>query len=142
MEEKNIADVAADKLQAECEECVKAYSGAGAAERIKKALAPAVSKMLTKFCYQNEEFAAEVAKCERPLKNVIDKIGKSVKPDNPALSDIDAYKQAVEFYLPNGRVTASFRITVPSEIDEDLFDLAEDGGEKAIILDLFSTEDN
>ena len=95
-----------------------------------------VSRMLTRFCYQNGEFAEEVLKCERDVGCAVDAILGKVSADKPALSDLEAYAAAVQFYIPSAQVTVSFRINIPCEIDDDLGELGvSDGG--AMILDLF-----
>ncbi len=138
-ENRTISDEAVDKLQSECEECEKSYTGTNTQMRIKKCLYPAIAAMLKKFCYQNEEFAEAVTKSQKTLKDNVDGIGKCITADNAAMSDVEAYAKAVEFYLPHARVTVSFRVTVPCEIDEDLMELEEPEESRAIILDLFGT---
>lgn len=101
-----------------------------------------VSRMLIRFCYQNEEFAGEICRCERTLSDAVDALMKNIGPNKPQLSDVEAYAAAVQFYIPSAQVTVSFRLTIPTEIDDDLLEINDEGeGSHAIILDLFDTEE-
>ena len=74
-----------------------------------KAMAPAVLAALKDFCLQNEAFAKAVIKggsfadC---LKAVAKNVGK-------AISDVDAYKKAVQFYFPGADVKMQLTIDLP-----------------------------
>ncbi len=109
--------------------------------KMRTSLIDEVSRMLIRFCYQNEEFAGEVCRCERTLADAVDALMKNISPDKPQLSDVEAYAAAVQFYIPSAQVTVSFRLTIPTEIDDDLLEINDEGaGSHAIILDLFDTE--
>lgn len=161
MENKNTNDIAADKLTAEAAaakdgDVLKESAESFAKEmklgttnknvidsivKMRTLLIEEVSRMLIRFCYQNEEFAGEVCRCERSLSNAVDALMKNVGPDKPQLSDVEAYAAAVQFYIPSAQVTVSFRLTIPTEIDDDLLEINDEGeGSHAIILDLFDTE--
>lgn len=79
-----------------------------------KAMAPAVAAQLKVFCEQNEEFARAVAiggtftDC---MKKVASGVGHSI-------SDLDAYKKAVQFYFPGAEVEMSMRINIGGEMSE------------------------
>ena len=138
-EVKTVSDEAAAKLEAELAEALSAYKGADTVIAIKRALAPAIARMLTKFAYQDEEFATAVARGGTLLDNV-NAIAKDITRDKPALSDVDAYIKAVKFYLPAAEVTVSFRVAMPNELDADLGDINAADESHAIILDLFDSE--
>lgn len=143
-EEKNISDRAADKLAAELERAEKAFRGSTPIMEIKRAIVTPVAHMLTKFCYQDEEFAEAVVRCERELMDNVNEIVKDVTRSNPSISDVEAYLRAVRFYLPAAEVTVSFRILLPNEFDDDLLDLGAepvsvDETHHAMILDLVDT---
>ena len=161
-EEKNVYDAAADKLtkeKAEALDPVKLNEASkkllvekklsannknvlDAMIRMRSSMIEAVYQTLTRFSYQNEEFAGEVLKCEKSLSDAVDAILGKVSGDKPQLSDVEAYALAVQFYIPSAQVTVSFRLNIPTEIDEDLFDLEDDTKSEshAIILDLFDAE--
>ena len=143
---KTPADRAADKLAAELERAEKAFRGNTPIMEIKRAIAAPVAHMLTKFCYQDAEFASAVVRCEGELIDNIGAIVKDVTRSNPSISDVEAYLRAVRFYLPQAEVAVSFRILLPNEFDNDLLDLGAsfvpaDENHHAMILDLFGTED-
>ena len=109
--------------------------------KMRTSLIDEVSRMLIRFCYQNEEFANEVCRCERTLSDAVDALMKNISPDKPQFSDVEAYAAAVQFYIPSAQVTVSFRLTIPTEIDDDLLEINDEGEEShAIILDLFDME--
>lgn len=147
MSEKNVCDLAADKLSRELEKAEKCYEKASdAMGRIKKVLAAEVGKMLIRFCYQDEAFAQAVEKHEKDLIDCINEIAKKITRDKPSLSDVEAYAEAVMFYLPGAQVSASFRVTLPNDFDGDLLflDSSEESvsaseERQAMILDLFDT---
>lgn len=143
-EEKNISDLAADKLAKELERAEKAFKGSTPIMEIKRALVVPICKMLTKFCYQNEEFAQAVMRCDKELMDNVSELVKDVTRSNPSISDVEAYLRAVRFYLPAAEVTVSFRILLPNEYDDDLLDLGaepRDDSGQAIILDLLDTRE-
>lgn len=150
-QEKNTIDQAVDKLQKELSLADKAFKGSTVSLLIKRSLAPSVAGMLMKFCYQNEEFAQAVGRCEKTVIDLINELSKKVTRDNPSLSDVEAYAAAVKFYLPAAQVTVSFRILLPEERDDDLIFLnmeaeqtTDDGSsaeQEALILDLFNTDE-
>ena len=144
--EINISDRAADKLSKELERAEKVFKGTTPIQEIKRAIVGPVCKMLTKFCYQDEEFAQAVLRCEKELIDNVAEIVKDVTRSNPSISDVEAYVRAVRFYLPAAEVTVSFRILLPNEYDDDLLDLGaepkQDTEGQAIILDLLDTRED
>ena len=142
--ELNISDLAADKLAKELERAEKAFKGSTPIMEIKRALVVPICKMLTKFCYQNEEFAQAVMRCDKELMDNVSELVKDVTRSNPSISDVEAYLRAVRFYLPAAEVTVSFRILLPNEYDDDFLDLGaepRDDSGQAIILDLLDTRE-
>ena len=141
MEEKNVCERAAQKIAAEIE-AVKSDKGLKGFEATAvKCLCDPIGKMIMKFCYQNEEFALAVERCERPLIESLREIVKMSTRDKPMISDVEAYAKAVKFYLPAGEIICSFRVNLPEERDDDLLDLESIGAapqqNEAIILDVF-----
>lgn len=145
MEEKNVQDRAADKLGAEMAAVAADKGLKGFEATAVKYLAKPIGDMLTKFCYQNEEFALAVERCDKPLMELLRETVKMSTRDKPGVSDVEAYVKAVKFYLPAAEVICSFRVNLPEERDEDLLDLENvaepEEQHKAMILDLFGTEE-
>lgn len=148
MSEHDMMSRAADKLAAELEEIKKIKPrDARDYENVKlTVLGPPICEMLTRFVYQNELFAAAVVECDKTLADCIRKAGEIITKDNPNVDGTLIYAAAVKFYVPRGEIRCSFRIEVPGEEDDDLFDVnsvapmkATDGKKKAIVLDLFGT---
>lgn len=136
--EKSIMDKAADKLLAEIE-AIKAETGGDNRKKQTRLFAAAVGKMLVSFCYQSEDFAAAVL--ERDVKLFPWVIETVAKHWTTGIKDEDAYAAAAKYYAPEARVRPSFRIEMPKETDDDLFDIRlgteTEEGHGAIILDLF-----
>ncbi len=151
MEEKNVCERAAEKVVAQMKEAKdklnadKKVNGiAGARRAMKLVLIEEIGKMISKFCYQNEEFAGAVERCDKTILDVVEEVSKDVDQNNPSLSDVVAYMRAVKCYLSEAEVICSFRINIHKEIDDDLLDLESfavpEESSGAIILDLFGTE--
>lgn len=71
-----------------------------------KAMAGAVVAQLKAFCQQDEEFAQAVAQggtFSDCMKKVAEGVGSSI-------SDLDAYKKAVQFYFPGAEVRMQLTI--------------------------------
>ena len=143
MEEKTVCDRAVDKLREQMEAAKQDKGLKGFEATMVKYLVGPIGNMLMKFCYQNEEFAQAVERFDRPLAELLKEISKMSSRDNPGVSDVEAYAKAVKFYLPAAEVICSFRVNLPEERDEDLFDLeavAVPEQSSAIILDVFGVE--
>lgn len=129
------ADRAADKLHKEAE-AVSKIQGNGYPNGIIRGMVGPICSMLVKFCYQDEIFAEQVLQKKEKLLDCMKRIVKLSTRDKPVVSDLDAYAEAVRFYVPEGTVTMSCRVVMPAA-DDDLFDFGVDdedtGG--AIILD-------
>ncbi len=151
---ENMVDRAVAKITEQTEagkEALKKEKASGGLAAAKKAmkimLIEDLGKMISKFCYQSEEFSSAVEKCDKTLLSVVEEIMKMVDQSKPSLSDVAAYMAAVKAYLPEAEVICSFRINIHKEQDDDLLDLetfaqpADSEGGGAIILDLFGAED-
>ena len=135
------AERAADKLQKEAEGVSK-LKGSDFKQIALRTLAGPICSMLVKFCYQDETFAELVLQKKEKLFDCLAAILKLETKEKPLVSDLDAYGEAVRFYVPEGKVTMSCRVVMPVA-DDDLLDLGidtEDAGE-AIILDFLLLED-
>lgn len=138
MIEESKADRAADKLHREAE-AVSKMKGSGYPASIMREIAGPICSMLVRFCYQEETFADAVLGKDEKLMDCISGIVKLSTREKPVVSDLEAYKEAVRFYLPDGKVTMSCRVVIPVERDDDLLDLGtcdEEQSGEAIILEL------
>lgn len=84
-----------DKISAEYE------SGKDKLNKYGEVVAEPVIKALKDFCAQNSEFAQAVMQSD---KSVIDCIGFTVKGCKKAISDLDVYRRAVQFYFAGADV--------------------------------------
>lgn len=76
-----------------------------------KLMASAVLAALNEFCRQSEAFAKAVLSG----KTFSECLCFIAKGTGNALSDLDAYKKAVEFYLPGASVTMQLTIELPGD---------------------------
>lgn len=83
-------------------------------DRYGKVVARPVADALISFCRQQEEFAQAVAQSD---KGFADCVAHVVKDVGQALSDIDAYRKAVEFWFPGAVVDMVLTIRM-SEYEE------------------------
>lgn len=72
-----------------------------------KAVKDAVVSALSDFCKQNNEFAQAV---EQSDKSITDCIEFTVAKAGNAISDLDVYKKAVEFYFPGATVKCQLTV--------------------------------
>ncbi|MCM1167088.1 MAG: hypothetical protein NC401_13870 [Ruminococcus sp.] len=93
------------KLETEFEDC-KSLSQKG------KAVSSAVLDALKEFCKQNEEFSRAVVQTDKPLKDCIE---STVKGCGSAVSDIEVYRKAVQFYFPGADIKFSMTIDLGDE---------------------------
>ena len=133
-----------DKLREQMESAKQDKGLKGFEATMVKYLVGPIGNMLMKFCYQNEEFAQAVERFDKPFVDLLKEICKMSSREKPGVSDVEAYAKAVKFYLPAAEVICSFRVNLPEERDEDLFDLeavAVPEQSSAIILDVFGIGD-
>lgn len=72
-----------------------------------KAMSTAVLDAIHEFCIQSEEFAKAVVEGG----SFADCMTAVAKGTGNAISDIEAYKKAVSFYLPNAEIVVQMQIT-------------------------------
>lgn len=70
------------------------------------AVAPAVADALTDFCRQDDEFAQAVAQ-GGSFADCVDAVVKGV---GSSISDLDAYRRAVQFYFPGADIKMQMSI--------------------------------
>ncbi len=79
-----------------------------------KAMAECVRSALRDFCCQNEEFAQAVAQ-GGSFKDCMAAVARGV---GTSISDLDAYKRAVEFYFPGAKVEMKMTIDLIGDAAE------------------------
>jgi len=84
----------------------KLEGGAVPPDRKASAMAPAVKEALLSFCRQDEEFAQAVAQ-GGSFKDCMTDVAKGV---GTSISDLDAYKRAVEFYFKGAEIRMTMTI--------------------------------
>ena len=137
--ENTAADRAADKLHKEAE-AVSKLKGTDFKQIAIRTLAGPICSMLVKFCYQDEDFAQEIVKTDKRFFDCLNAILKLETKENPLVSDLNAYIEAVQFYVPEWKVTMNCRVVKPVK-DDDLLDLGSmdeepTGGATILELDL------
>ena len=75
--------------------------------RYMEVVAEPVAKALHGFCRQSEEFARAITETDRTFQECLETITKGM---GQALSDIDTYQRAVEFYFPGAKI--EFKMTI------------------------------
>lgn len=78
-----------------------------------KIMAPAVGEALTNFCLQDEEFAQAVVQ-GGSFHDCMVQVAKGV---GNAISDLDAYKKAVQFFFPSAKIRMQMAIDLHGKSD-------------------------
>ena len=84
----------------------------GKLSRIEEAMLEPVGRMLTSFCAQDARFAEAVFEKKETLTDCMHAVSKGV---TYALSDVEAYKRAVQFYFPAADVDFKCVVVLPAE---------------------------
>lgn len=75
-----------------------------------------VAATLKNFANQDEEFAQAIVQNEKTLQNCCEHILKGV---SSGISDIEAYKKAVDFYFPGAEVTVEMSINLCGSVEKE-----------------------
>ena len=75
--------------------------------RYMEVVAEPVAKALHGFCRQSEEFARAITETDRTFQECLETIIKGI---GQAISDIDVYQRAVEYYFPGAKI--EFTMTI------------------------------
>lgn len=113
---------AKDRLQKESEEKLDRYG---------EVMEFSVKEALLDFCRQEEEFAQAVVQ-GGSFKDCMAAVAKKVKGN--AISDLEAYKAAVEFYFPGAAVSMKMNIDLCGDASGEAAPTPEPG--KGMIIDL------
>lgn len=119
---------AKEKLEKEYTECK------GKLTNIEKAMASAVYDTLRGFIEQDDEFAQSIVQNSQTFANCMSAVAKNVKS---SISDLEAYKKAVQFYFPGAEVEFQMKIHVnPYDMPTDSADAAKGEYKTLSLLDL------
>ncbi|MBP3633144.1 MAG: hypothetical protein J6J43_01055 [Oscillospiraceae bacterium] len=102
-----------------------------------KVMAPSVAEVLKDFCKQDAEFAQAVAQ-GGSFKDCMAAVARGV---GGSISDIDAYKKAVQFYFPGAEIRVQMEIDLigaaaGSEIATSAAPPRNDSESRGIVLNL------
>ena len=100
-------------------------------DRYGETMKGAVKEALLDFCRQEEEFAQAVVQ-GGSFKDCMAAVGKKIKGN--AISDLEAYKAAVEFYFPGAAVSMKMNIDLCGDASGEAAPTPEPG--KGMIIDL------
>lgn len=100
-------------------------------DRYGETMKGAVKEALLDFCRQEEEFAQAVVQ-GGSFKDCMAAVGKKIKGN--AISDLEAYKAAVEFYFPGAAVSMKMNIDLCGDATGEAAPTPEPG--KGMIIDL------
>lgn len=115
----------------------KLANAAVSTDRKASAMAPAVREALLSFCEQDAEFAQAVAQ-GGSFKDCMDAVAKGV---GVSISDLEAYRKAVQFFFPGAEIRCSMTVDligaagIPSSVPAGA-PSPQGEGKKGIILDL------
>ncbi len=84
----------------------------GELSHIESAMLKPVGQMLIGFCRQDKRFADAVFEKKETLSDCMRTVSKDV---TYALSDVEAYKRAVQFYFPSADIDFKCVIVLPAE---------------------------
>lgn len=88
-------------------------------------LCPYIQKALSDFCVQDEEFAQAVVQSGKTLTECVKEISKDASKTK-AISDIEAYRRAVQFYFPGADIAFSMSINLCASVEKPTINLSLD----------------
>lgn len=84
---------------------------------------------IAEFCRQNEEFAQAVVQ-GGSFEQCMDAVAKGV---GSSISDLDAYRRAVQFYFPGADIRVKMTVNLMASVEAD----APQSAGAPVVLDLF-----
>jgi hypothetical protein len=109
---------------------------AGGFDKYGNIMAKSVHKALCDFCRQDGEFAQAVAQ-GGSFKDCMAAVAKNC---GTGISDLEAYRRAVQFYFPGADIAFHMTINLCASVKSDHFaeasDMVNDGKRSGLILDL------
>lgn len=77
-----------------------------------------VANVLRNFCSQNDKFAEIVYKTKRTFNDCMNEVAKN---HGHGISDIDAYRRAIQFYFPNSQIEFLMKMTLTGEEPDEKY---------------------
>lgn len=81
-----------------------------------KAMAFAVQRALINFCDQNIEFAQAIAESDKTFGDCMSAVAKNV---GESISDIEAYRRAVQFYFLGADIEYTMTINLSASVEKN-----------------------
>lgn len=78
-----------------------------------------VADTLKSFCIQEPEFAQAIVQNDKTLSDCCKEIMKGV---GQAISDIEVYRRAVQFYFPGSDIRTNMRINLCASVESERVD--------------------
>ena len=82
-------------------------------DKYQKAMQLAVRKALLSFCKQESEFAQAILESKQTFKGCMAAVAKDVKN---SISDLEAYRRAVQFYFPGADIEFCMKIDLCASV--------------------------
>ncbi len=101
----------------------------GKPDKYVSAMQGAVYQALTDFCRQDSEFAQAVYQ-GGSFADCMTTVTKGIK--NGSISDLDAYRLAVQFYFPGADIRCQMSVNLCASVEQP-----EAAADKSLVLDLF-----
>lgn len=79
-------------------------------DRYGRAMLEDVHKALVSFCEQEEEFAQAIVQSEKNLNDCMQTISRMIVGN--AISDLEAFRLAVDYYFPGAEIQYNMRINL------------------------------
>lgn len=77
-----------------------------------------VANVLRNFCSQDDKFAEVVYKTKRTFNDCMNEVAKN---HGHGISDIDAYRRAIQFYFPNSQIEFLMKMTLTGEEPDEKY---------------------
>jgi len=77
-----------------------------------------VANVLRNFCSQDDKFAEIVYKTKRTFNDCMNEVAKNA---GHGISDIDAYRRAIQFYFPNSQIEFLMKMTLTGEEPDEKY---------------------
>lgn len=85
----------------------------GISDRYQKAMQSAVKTALLSFCKQESELAQAILESKQTFKDCMAAVAKDVKT---SISDLEAYRRAVQFYFPGADIDFCMKIDLCASV--------------------------
>ena len=77
------------------------------------------AEVLKNFCKQDEEFAQAVVQTDKTFTNCMAAVVKKIS-GNKGISDLDAFKEIVNFYFPGAGINFTMTIDLCASVQRDI----------------------